>query len=177
VDFRVWLGANHVKSDGIWLRIFKKHSGKASIAYAEALDEALCHGWIDGQRKPCDEKSWIQRFTPRRTRSKWSKLNTRHVERLLKAGLMHEAGLKAVEAAKADGRWQAAYDSPRDAAPPQDFFKALAKNRKAETFYKTLNRANIYAIAYRLQTPKKPETRERWMQKILAMLSRGEKFH
>jgi uncharacterized protein YdeI (YjbR/CyaY-like superfamily) len=176
-DFRDWLAAHHDRCDGIWLRFFKKDSGKKSVTYAEALDQALCHGWIDGQLKKHDELSWIQKFTPRRAQSKWSKRNTGHVERLTKAKLMHEAGLKAVEAAKADGRWQAAYDSPRNAATPPDFLKRLAEDKKALAFFKTLNRANIYAIAYRLQTAKKPETRARWAEKILAMLSRGEKFH
>ena len=176
-DFRDWLAANHNESDGIWLRIYKKHSGKTSITYAEALDQALCVGWIDGQKKTHDENSWLQKFTPRRARSGWSKVNIQHVERLTSAGLMAQAGLKAVEAAKADGRWQTAYDSPRNATPPEDFLKALGKDKKATAFFETLNKANIYAIVYRLQTAKKPETRTRRMQTILAMLNQGKKFH
>jgi uncharacterized protein YdeI (YjbR/CyaY-like superfamily) len=168
---------NHADSGGVWLRIFKKDSGEKSITYAEVLDQALCFGWIDGQKKAWDEFSWLQRFTRRRAKSGWSKRNTEHVERLIKAGLMTRAGLEAVEAATADGRWQAAYDSPRNAAPPEDFLQALAKDKKAKAFFETLNKANIYAIVYRLQTAKKPETRERRMKMILEMLSRGEKFH
>jgi len=176
-EFRAWLANNHHEPAGIWLRIFKKDSGQKTVTYAEALDQALCFGWIDGQKKTFDEHSWIQRFTPRRARSGWSKINTQHVERLTIAGLMMPAGVKAVEAAKADGRWQAAYDSGRNAAPPEDFLAALGNNKKAKTFFETLNRANVYAIVYRLQTAKKPETRARRMENILAMLSRGEKFH
>jgi uncharacterized protein YdeI (YjbR/CyaY-like superfamily) len=177
VAFRSWLAENHGQSEGIWLRMFKKDSGKPTVTYREALDQALCFGWIDGQKKAGDERSFLQRFTPRRARSAWSRLNTRHVERLTKAGLMMPAGFAAVEAAKADGRWQAAYDSPGNAAPPEDFLKALGRNKKARVFFETLNRANVYAITYHLQTARKPETRERRMQLILAMLNRGEKFH
>jgi uncharacterized protein YdeI (YjbR/CyaY-like superfamily) len=176
-DFRRWLAAGHQTVDGIWLRIFKKDSGQKTVTYAEALDEALCFGWIDGQKKSYDEHSFLQKFTPRRARSGWSKINTQHAERLIKAGKMTPAGLAAIEAAKADGRWHAAYDSPRNAAPPQDFLDALEKNKKAKAFFETLNRANLYAIVYRLQTAKKPETRARRLQNILAMLNRGEKFH
>lgn len=168
---------NHAGSDGVGLRIFKKDSGEKSITYAEALDEALCFGWIDGQKKAFDELSWVQKFTPRRAKSGWSKRNTEHVERLIKAGQMTRAGLEVVEAAKADGRWQAAYDSQRNAAPPEDFLKALAKDKKAKAFFATLNKANIYSIVYRLQTAKTPETREKRMKMILDMLSCGEKFH
>jgi uncharacterized protein YdeI (YjbR/CyaY-like superfamily) len=128
------------------------------------LDQALCFGWIDGLKKAFDELSWIQRFTPRRAKSGWSKLNTQHVERLIIAGLMTAAGLKVVEAAKADGRWQAAYGSASNAAPPEDFLQALSKSKQAKAFFETLNRTNIYAIVYRLQTAKKPETRERRMK-------------
>jgi uncharacterized protein YdeI (YjbR/CyaY-like superfamily) len=176
-EFRVWLKANHDKCEALWLRMFKKGSGEPSITYAEALDQALCHGWIDGQKKPYDERSWLQKFTPRRAKSGWSKVNTGHVERLIKAGQMAQAGLQAMEAAKADGRWQSAYDSPSKAAPPEDFLKALAKSKKAKAFFGTLNKANVYAIVYRLQTAKKPETREKRMKMILGMLERGEAFH
>jgi uncharacterized protein YdeI (YjbR/CyaY-like superfamily) len=176
-EFRKWLEENHANSDGVWLRFFKKDSGRKSINHAEALDQALCFGWIDGQANPKDERSWLQKFTPRRARSGWSKLNTAHVERLIKAGQMARAGLEAVAAARADGRWQIAYDSPRNAVPPEDFLKALEKHRKAKSFFETLNRSNVYAIIYRLQTAKKPETREKRMAMILEMLKRGEKFH
>ena len=175
--FRAWLTKNHHKPEGIWLRIFKKDSGQQTVTYAEALDHALCFGWIDGQKQSCDELSWIQKFTPRRPRSSWSKRNTQHVARLTRAGLMMPAGVAAVAAAQADGRWQAAYDSARHAAPPEDFLAALGRNQKARAFFNSLNRANVYAIVYRLQTAKKPETRLRRMKNILAMLARGEKFH
>ena len=176
-EFRRWLAKNHASSTGLWLRIFKKDSPQVSLTYAEALDQALCFGWIDSQKKSRDEQSWIQKFTPRRARGGWSRLNTRHAERLITAGAMTPAGLCAIEEAKSDGRWEAAYDSPRNASPPDDFLKALAKNIKAKTFFATLNRANIYAIVYRLQTAKKPETRARRLRQILEMLEREEKFH
>ena len=176
-NFRGWRAGHHHETEGIWLRIFKKDSGKPTVTYAEALDQALCFGWIDGQKKSFDELSWIQKFTPRRPRSSWSKLNTQHVGRLMKSRLLMPAGLVQVEAAKADGRWQAAYDSARNAAPPEDFLRELAKSKKAKAFFETLNRANVYAVVYRLQTAKKPETRERRVKNILAMLACGEKFH
>ena len=175
--FRGWLDKNHASSDGIWLRLFKRDSGRKSITHAEALDQALCYGWIDGQAKPRDARSWLQKFTRRRAKSRWSRLNTERVERLTKTGQMTRAGLAAVAAAKADGRWQAAYDSPRNAAPPDDFLTALNENKKAKSFFATLNKANVYAIVYRLQTAKKSETHEKRLNGILAMLERGEKFH
>jgi uncharacterized protein YdeI (YjbR/CyaY-like superfamily) len=159
------------------VRIYKKDSGVPSITYAEALDQALCFGWIDGQKLPFDAASWVQKLTPRRARSRWSKLNIAHVDRLIKAGQMTPAGLEAMEAAKADGRWAAAYDSPANATVPPEFVRQLACNAKAKQFYATLNKANLYAIAYRLQTAKRPETKIRRMQLIIEMLARGEKFH
>ena len=176
-DFRRWLEKNHTESDGIWLRISKKDSQEISLTYAEALDQALCYGWIDGQKKPFDKLSWLQKFTPRRPKSGWSKINTQHVERLIQAEAMTPAGMKAVEAAKADGRWEAAYASSRSATPPEDFLQELRKNKKAEAFFKTLNKANVYAIVYRLETAKKPETREKRMKTILAMMEQGKAFH
>ena len=169
LDFRSWLVKNHSQSDGVLMRIYKKDSGVATVTYAEALDQALCFGWIDGQKKPYDKQSWLQKFTPRRPKSGWSKINTLHVARLTKAG--------AMEAAKADGRWKAAYDSFGNAAVPHDFLKELARNKKANAFFATLNRTNLYSITYRLQTAKKPETRERRIQAIIEKLARGEKFH
>jgi uncharacterized protein YdeI (YjbR/CyaY-like superfamily) len=174
---RAWLAKNHSRADGILLRIHKKDSGVASVSYAEALDQALCYGWIDGQKLPGDKQFWLQTFTPRRPRSGWSKKNTEHAERLIESGEMTAAGHKEVEAAKADGRWQAAYDSFGSAAIPDDFLKALARNRKAKAFFATLNKTNLYSIAYRLQTAKKPETRQKRMQAIIEKLARGEKFH
>ena len=168
---------NHRKSDGLWVRILKKNSGEATVTYEEALDEALCFGWIDAQKQRHDDTSWLQRFTPRRPKSGWSKINTRHAERLLKAGRMHAAGQAQMEAAKKDGRWKVVYDSPRTATLPRDFLAALRKNKKAKAFFDSLNKANRYAIAYRLQTAKKPETKQKRMEMILAMLKRGEAFH
>jgi len=175
--FRQWLEKHHAASDGIWLRIFKKESHEKSLTYAEALDQALCHGWIDGQKKSFDKLSWLQKFTPRRAKSGWSKINTQHVERLIQAGTMTPAGMAAVASAKADGRWEAAYASSRNATVPEDFLKALRKNERAYGFFKTLNKANIYSIVYRLETAKKPETRERRMKAILAMMEQGKAFH
>jgi len=177
VDFRHWLEKNHTESDGIWLRFFKKDSHEECLTYAEALDQALCYGWIDGQKKSSDKLSWLQKFTPRRPKSGWSKVNTQRVERLVKAGAMTPAGLEAVAAAKADGRWESAYASPRSATPPEDFLQELSKSKKAEAFFKTLNKANVYSIVYRLETARKPETRERRMKTILAMMEQGKAFH
>ena len=176
-DFRAWLTKNHSQSDGFLLRIYKRDTGAATVTYAEALDQALCFGWIDGQKKPYDKHSWLQKFAPRRPRSGWSKNNTRHAERLIKSGEMSPSGLREVKAAKADGRWKAAYDSFSSAAVPDDFLKKLAQNKAAKAFFETLNKTNLYSIAYRLQTAKKPETRERRMQAIIEKLVRGEKFH
>jgi uncharacterized protein YdeI (YjbR/CyaY-like superfamily) len=175
--FRRWLEKNHAESDGVWLHFFKKNSGEKSLTYAEALDQALCYGWIDSQAKPFDELSWLQKYTPRRSKSGWSKNNTQHAERLMKTGAMTPAGMKAVEAAQADGRWESAYASPRNASLPEDFLKELGKNKKAKAFFETLNKANIYSIAYRLQTAKKPETREKRMKMILAMMDQRKAFH
>jgi uncharacterized protein YdeI (YjbR/CyaY-like superfamily) len=172
-----WLAANHAASDGIWLRIFHKESGEATVTYAEALDEALCYGWIDGQKNKFDKDSWVQKFTPRRARSIWSKRNIEHIERLTSENRMKTAGLKAFEDARKDGRLAAAYDSPSNAETPDDFLKLLEKNKKAKAFFESLNKTNKYAITWRLQTAKKPETREKRMNVILEMLSNGQKFH
>ena len=175
--WRHWLAKHHNTSDGIWLRLFKKTSDTVSVTYAEALDEALCYGWIDGQLKSHDAQSWLRKFTPRRARSIWSKKNLEHVARLTRAGRMKAAGRKALEAAKVDGRLKVAYDAPSKSEVPKDFLTALGRNAKARAFFATLNRANVYAITFRLQTAKKPETREKRMKTILAMLEKGEKFH
>ena len=176
-ELRVWLAKEHTRATGLLLRIYKKDSGVASVTYAEALDQALCFGWIDGKKLPLDAKSWVQKFTPRRSKSGWSKKNVAHVDRLIQAKQMTSAGLKEVEAARADGRWATAYDSPANATVPPEFVKALARNTKANQFFSTLNRANLYAIAYRLQTAKRPETKIKRIKLIVDMLARGEKFH
>lgn len=177
LKFEQWLEKNHLKSPGIWLRIFKKASGKKSVDYAEALDVALCYGWIDGQKKSLDEVSWIQRFTHRRAKSDWSRRNTEHVARLLKAKRIKANGLKQIEEAKKDGRWGRAYDPPASMTIPADFIKLVNKNPQAKAFFGTLSKSNRYAIGYRLQTAKKAETREKRVKDILAMLSRGEAYH
>jgi len=171
------MAKEHARSPGLLLRIHKKESGVPSVTYAEAHDQALCFGWIDGQKLPFDASSWVQKFTPRRAKSSWSKKNVAHVGRLIREGQMTPAGLNEVEAAKADGRWAAAYDSPATATVPPEFVKALARNPKAKKFYATLNKANLYAIAYRLQTAKRSETKIKRMRLIIDMLARGEKFH
>lgn len=177
VEFRIWLKKNHSKSPGIWLRIWKINAGTPTVTYPEALDEALCFGWIDGQKKSFDSRSWLQKFTPRRSGSQWSKKNTEHAERLIKAKKMESSGLREINAAKSDGRWKAAYDSFGTASVPEDFLEELAKNKKAKAFFETLNKTNLYSISYRLQTAKKAETREKRIKTIIKMLERGEKFH
>ncbi|MEO6132446.1 MAG: YdeI/OmpD-associated family protein [Saprospiraceae bacterium] len=172
-----WIAKNQTASTGIWIRLFKKNSAVTTLTYAEALDVALCYGWIDGQKKTYDSESWIQKFTPRRPKSIWSKRNQEHIARLEKSGKMRAAGMRQVEAAKADGRWEQAYDSPSNMVVPDDFLLKLGKNKKAEAFFKTLNKTNTYAIVWRLQTAKKPETRDKRMKTILEMLKKGEKFH
>ncbi len=176
-DWRNWLEENHDNEKGVWLRFYKKGTGRPTVNYGTALDEALCYGWIDGQSKKYDHESYLQKFTPRRSRSIWSKINIAHIDRLEKEGKMQPAGRKAVEAAKADGRWDAAYDSPKIMEVPEDFIAELSKNEKALVFFESLNKTNRYAIAWRLQTAKKPETRERRKQLMLEMMARGEKFH
>jgi uncharacterized protein YdeI (YjbR/CyaY-like superfamily) len=172
-----WLAVNNGDSIGLWLRIFKKDSETTSVDYVQALDVALCYGWIDGQKKTYDKKSWLQKFTPRRPKSMWSKRNVANVTRLIKSKKMKPPGLKEVEAAKRDGRWRKSYAPPSTMVMPDDFMNELTKNKKAETFFKTLNKANTYAIGWRLQTAKKPETREKRLKMILEMLSKGKKFH
>ncbi|HEY5059897.1 MAG TPA: YdeI/OmpD-associated family protein [Gemmatimonadaceae bacterium] len=174
--FESWLARNHAKVGGIWLRIYKKASGEQTVTYAEALDVALCHGWIDGLKRTYDEVSFIQRFTPRRSRSAWSKVNVGHIERLAREGRMQPPGLAAVEAAKRDGRWARAYDSPKNAKVPDDFVKELKKDKAAYAFFQTLNRLNQFAIAYRLGSAKKPETRERRKRLFLEMMAKGQKI-
>jgi len=176
-EWEQWLDQNHAISKGIWLQMFKKKSGISSVYYAEALDIALCYGWIDGQLKSIDELSYMQRFTPRRPKSIWSKRNIAHIARLTKEGRMKPAGIKEAEAAKADGRWEIAYDGQASMSLPSDFLEQLSKNKKALAFYESLNKANRYAVAWRIQTAKRPETREKRMKDILGMLAGEEKFH
>jgi uncharacterized protein YdeI (YjbR/CyaY-like superfamily) len=176
-EWKAWLRAHHASSDGLWLRFFKKGSGVDSVTYAEALDEALCHGWIDSQLRPYDEQSFLRKFTRRRPKSPWSKINQGHVARLTREKRMQRAGLKEVDAAKADGRWDAGYEPPSRTTMPADFEEALSKHRKAHAFFKTLNRANLYAIYYRLNAAKTTETRKRWIERFIQMLAKGETWH
>jgi uncharacterized protein YdeI (YjbR/CyaY-like superfamily) len=177
IIWREWLEKNHKKSCGIWLRIFKKDSLKETVYYAEALDEALCYGWIDGQKKKFDNLSFLQKFTPRRPKSMWSKRNRENIARLTQEKRMVEAGIIEVEAAKKDGRWQMAYDAPSTMAVPTDFLKELMKDKEAYEFFKTLNKANTYAIAWRLQTAKKNETRVRRIEQLLGLMKANKKLH
>src|ERR1700758_1356161 len=175
--WRTWLSKNGEVSKGVWLKIFKKDSNEKTITYAEALEESLCYGWIDGQKKSFDEQAWLQKFCPRGAKSIWSKVNIAHIERLTKAGKMKPQGLEAVALAKADGRWEKAYDSLSKMTVPEDFIKELSKNKKAHEFYKTLNKTNLFSITFKLQTAKKTETRQKRMEAIINMLSKGQKFH
>ena len=176
-SFETWLKKHHNSSNGLWLKIFKKDSGQKTITYAEALDVALCYGWIDGQKQAHDEQAWLQKFCPRGAKSIWSRRNTEHVERLINEGRMKPAGLKAAEKAKADGRWEKAYAPASKMTIPEDFLQDLSKNKKAEATFKALNKTNLFSIGFRLQTAKKQETREKRMKQIIEMLAKGEKFH
>jgi uncharacterized protein YdeI (YjbR/CyaY-like superfamily) len=175
--WEAWLAEHHGDSDGVWMRIAKKASGLDTVSYAEALDVALCYGWIDGQKKQLDASHWLQRFTPRRPGSKWSKVNRGKATALIDAGRMQPAGLREVEQAQADGRWDAAYDSYRTAAVPEDLQWALDADDRAREFFSTLNSQNRYAILYRIQDAKRPETRARRIAEFVAMLHEGRTLH
>ena len=175
--WRIWLDKNQTKSDGLWLRIYKKDSGKKTVTYAEALDEALCYGWIDGQKQTYDAESFLQKFTPRRSKSMWSKRNREHTDRLIKEKRMTARGQSEIDAAKKDGRWEQAYDAASTMTVPEDFLKELKKDKTAYAFFLTLSKANVYAISFRLQTAKKPETRAKRLNTILEMMKTGKKFH
>lgn len=175
--FEEWLVANHASSSGLWLRLAKKVPGVGSLDYVQALDVALCHGWIDGQKKSLDATHWLQRFTPRRPRSTWSKVNRDKVAALLEQGRMRPAGLLEVERAKADGRWEAAYDGSRTATVPEDLELALSGNPAAREFFATLDSRNRYAVLYRVQEAKKPETRARRIEKFVTMLAEQKKIY
>jgi uncharacterized protein YdeI (YjbR/CyaY-like superfamily) len=172
-----WLEKNHDRSAGVWLRLAKKDSGLVSVTRDEALDAALCYGWIDGQARSEGESTWLQKFTPRSKRSIWSKVNRTKVQKLIDEGLMRPPGLAEIERAKSDGRWDAAYDSPRTITVPDDLEAALNKNRKAEAFFRNLDSRNRYAILFRIHNAKKAETRARRIEQFVEMLARGEKLH
>jgi uncharacterized protein YdeI (YjbR/CyaY-like superfamily) len=176
-EFSDWLEKNHAKSPGIWMRIAKKGSGLKSTNHAEALELALCYGWIDALVRPENEKTFLQRFLPRRPKSLWSKINREKAMALIESGQMRPAGLAEIERAKSDGRWDAAYDSPAKAQVPPEFLKELDRNPKAKAFFETLSRINRYAIIWRLQTAKTPEARAERMRTFVEMLEKGETLH
>jgi len=176
-DWETWLDANHATSSGVWLRLAKKGSAIESVSYGEALEVALCYGWIDAQKKGESEQAWLQRFTPRRARSIWSKVNREKAAALVQAGRMRPAGMEQVERARQDGRWNAAYDSPAGAEVPADLQAALDRNARAKAFFQKLDRANRYAILWRVQTAKKAETRAQRILRFIEMLNRREKLH
>jgi len=176
-EWAAWLAAHHASSKGVRLRIAKKGAATATVSYAEALDVALCYGWIDGQKGKLDDRFWLQRFTPRKPGSKWSQINRAKAVSLIEAGEMKPAGLREVERAKADGRWDAAYAGQRAATVPEDLQRALDENARARAFFATLNSVNRYAILYRIQEAKRPETRARRIEKFVAMLARHETLH
>jgi uncharacterized protein YdeI (YjbR/CyaY-like superfamily) len=176
-EWAAWLASNHAAASGVWLRIARKDGGETSVSYAEALDVALCHGWIDGQKRPLDDRFWLQRFTPRKARSRWSKRNRGRAEELIASGDMTPAGLDEVERARADGRWEAAYDSHTTATVPPDLQAALAANPAAAAFFAGLSSTNRYAILYRVQEARRPETRVRRIETYVEMLSEGRTIH
>jgi len=175
--WETWLAKNYNKSTGIWMMFAKKNADKPTVSYAEALDIALCYGWIDGQKNSYDEQYWLQKFCPRQAKSIWSKKNIEHTERLIKEGRMQPAGLTATETAKENGSWEKAYDAQSSMTISEDFLKALSKNKKAAAFFKTLNRTNLFSIAFRLQTAKKEETKQKRIKTIIEMLEKEQKFH
>jgi len=175
--FETWLAANHDRETELWIKIYKKTSGRATVTYAQALDVALCWGWIDGIRKSFDEVSFLQRFTPRRGRSIWSQINREHVARLTAAGRMTPHGQRHVDAAKADGRWEAAYAPIRSATVatvPEDLLAAIQANARARNTFKTLSRPNLFALAFRTNNMKTPAGRARKIESLVAILARGE---
>lgn len=172
-----WLEAEHKNAKGVWIKLAKRDSGIASVTYSEAVEVALCYGWIDGQAARFDEKHHLQRFTPRRPQSRWSKINRAKAEALTERGAMRPAGRRAIESAKADGRWDAAYESPSNATVPDDLRQALDRNRKAREFFASLDSRNRFAILYRIGDAKRPETRARRIEKYVDMLNKGERLY
>ena len=176
-DWEAWLEQHHATSDGVWMKIAKKGSGIPTVTYPGVLDTALCFGWIDGQRKALDDEHFLQRFTPRRARSRWSQINRDRAEALIKAKRMRPAGLAEVQRAKADGRWGAAYDGQRTMTVPDDLQRELDARPDAAVFFAQLSSQNRYAILYRLHDAKRPETRARRLETFVAMLEAGETIH
>jgi uncharacterized protein YdeI (YjbR/CyaY-like superfamily) len=175
--FRTWLEKRHADSPGLWLKIAKKASGIPTVSYADAVEVALCYGWIDGQKDRFDDRYFLQRFTPRRPRSKWSKINVSKATELIEKGEMTPAGMQEVERAKGDGRWAAAYDAQSTATVPEDLQRELDKNKKAKAFFATLSSVNRYAILYRIQDAKRAETRARRIEQYVQMLSEHKTLH
>jgi uncharacterized protein YdeI (YjbR/CyaY-like superfamily) len=175
--FEAWLSKNHATARGVWIRMAKAKTGIASINYSQALEIALCWGWIDGQSRRIDDAWFVQKFTPRGRRSLWSKINCARADALIAAGRMKAAGLAEVERARQDGRWARAYDSPSRAVVPEDLAAAMKRNRRASAFFAGLDSRNRYAILHRIQTAKKPETRARRIAEFVRMLARGEKVY
>lgn len=175
--WEAWLDANHLSARGLWIRFARKASEHKSVSHSEALESALCYGWIDGQTKSCDEEWWLQKFCPRSRRSMWSKINREKVEELGKRGLMKPSGMEEVARAKEDGRWASAYDPMRRAVVPKDLQAALDKSSRAKAFFGTLDSKNRYAILFRIQTAKRPETRAKRIAQFVGMLERHERIH
>lgn len=175
--FHEWLEKNHAIESELWLKIFKKESKQQTISWEEAVIEALCWGWIDGIKKSLDKDAYLQRFTPRRENSVWSKINREHAKRLIKEGRMQEAGMVHVRKAEANGNWESAYAPASEMKVPDDFLAALENKPQAKAFFSTLNKQNIYAIAYRLHTAKKPETRGKRFSTLMSMLESQKKIH
>ena len=175
--FEAWLKKHHATSDGLWLQIAKKGADEPSVTYPEAVELALCWGWIDGQKKGLDDQHFLQRFTPRRARSIWSKINVDKVAALIEAGRMQASGQAQIDAAKADGRWAKAYDGARTSTVPDDLLAALDATPKAKAFFATVNATNRYAVLWRVQTAVKPETRAKRIAQLVEMLARGEVVH
>ena len=176
-DWEAWLKEHHVDTKGIWLKIAKKEARTPSVSYAEALDSALCYGWIDGQKASFDDKYWLQKFTPRTVKSIWSKVNCEKATALIADGRMQPAGLRQVELAQSDGRWERAYESQSKISVPHDFQSELDKNQVAKDFFNTLDSGNRYAFLFRIQTAKKAETRSAHIQKFIEMLAQQQKLH
>lgn len=177
VEWEAWLEQNHEQTPGVWIEIAKKDSGVDSVRYPEVLDTALCFGWIDGRREPLDELRFLQRFTPRRPRSRWSQINREKAQQLIREGRMRQAGHAEVEAAQADGRWHAAYAGQRSAGVPADLQRELDARPPAAEFFASLSSQNRYAILYRLDQAKRAQTRARRLQQFVAMLEAGETLH
>jgi uncharacterized protein YdeI (YjbR/CyaY-like superfamily) len=176
-DFEDWLSHHHETSEGILLKIAKKNSAINTVSYSEALDSALCYGWIDSRKEKCDEDTWLQRFTPRKARSIWSKVNKDKAEVLIASGRMKPSGIQAIEAAKQNGRWDSAYESQSKATLPEDFASKLDENLRAKEFYAMLDSQNKYAILFRINNVKKQETRQKRIEQFIMMLERHEKIY